>query len=77
MNENKNMTCDPCERDFEQKVNELVKEGKAPSHMARIKREHEVKAAFGAHHPAAAEKKQPEKQPAMASHAKCADKAKR
>lgn len=50
MKENKNMKCDPCEQDFKRKVNELVKEGHAPSHMERSKKEHEVKAAFSEHH---------------------------
>lgn len=52
MKESKEMKCDPCERDFEHKVGELVKEGKAPTHEERLKREHEVKSAFGVHHPA-------------------------
>lgn len=47
MKENNKTTCDPCEENFKHKVNELVKEGHAPSHMARQKREHEVKSAFG------------------------------
>lgn len=46
MKEDKNMKCDPCEKDFKHKVNELVKEGTAPSHMERERKEHEVKAAF-------------------------------
>lgn len=52
MKENNNTTCDPCERDFERSIEELVKEGKAPSHAERTEKEHEVKAAFSQQHPA-------------------------
>lgn len=52
MKENKNTVCDPCERDFEHKIHELVREGKAPSHDARAKREHEIKSVFGEDHSA-------------------------
>lgn len=52
MKDNKEMKCDPCEQDFKKKVNELVKEGKAPTHADRAKREHEIKSVFGEHkHP--------------------------
>lgn len=50
MKENKNTKCDPCERDFEHKIHELVREGTAPSHEARTKREHEIKSIFEAQH---------------------------
>lgn len=52
MKENENTTCDPCERDFEKSIEELVKEGKAPSHAERKEKEHEVNAAFVQQHPA-------------------------
>lgn len=52
MKENKNTTCDPCERDFQKSVDELVKEGKAPSHAERKEKEHEVNAAFSQQHAA-------------------------
>lgn len=52
MKEQNNTTCDPCERDFEHKIEELVREGEAPSRAARDKTEEEVKAAFGARHDA-------------------------
>lgn len=48
MKENKETTCTPCEENFERKVNELVEEGKAPSHEEREEREREIKAAFAA-----------------------------
>ncbi|WP_295938869.1 hypothetical protein [uncultured Alistipes sp.] len=45
MKEN-NTTCTPCEQNFENKIDELVKEGKTPTAKAREKKEAEVKAAF-------------------------------
>ena len=44
-----NTTCTPCEQNFERKVDELVKEGKAPTAKEREKREAEVEAAFAEH----------------------------
>lgn len=44
--ENKETTCTPCEQNFERKVDELVKEGKAPTAKEREEKEAEVKAAF-------------------------------
>lgn len=52
MKENKNTTCDPCEREFQKNVDELVKEGQAPSHAERKEKEHEVNAAFSQQHAA-------------------------
>ncbi|WP_418990624.1 hypothetical protein [Alistipes sp.] len=49
MNENKDTTCTPCERDFEHKVDELVREGQAPSHEEREQKEKEVRDAFSEH----------------------------
>lgn len=45
----KETTCTPCEQNFERKVDELVKEGEAPSAGERQKKEAEVKAAFAEH----------------------------
>lgn len=50
MKENTKTTCTPCEQNFENKVHELVKEGKAPTAKAREKKGSEVKAAFAGHH---------------------------
>lgn len=50
MKENKNTTCDPCERDFEHKIHELEREGQAPTSEERKACEEEVKAAFGGQH---------------------------
>lgn len=50
MKENKNTTCDPCERDFEHKIHELEREGQAPTSEERDACEEEVKAAFGGQH---------------------------
>ena len=49
MKENKETTCTPCEQNFEHKIDELVKEGKAPTTGERAKKEAEVKAAFTEH----------------------------
>lgn len=47
MKENKDTaTCDPCERTFEQNIDNLVKEGQAPSQKERDEKEQEVEAAF-------------------------------
>ena len=40
-------TCDPCEENFKNKTNDLVKEGTAPSQSEHRKREQEVKSAYG------------------------------
>lgn len=45
----KETTCTPCEQNFEHKVNELVREGKAPTAKERTEKEDEVKAAFAEH----------------------------
>lgn len=49
MKENKNETCTPCEENFERKVDELVREGEAPTTEERKKKEREVKDAFSEH----------------------------
>lgn len=71
MKDNNKTKCDPCEQDFKKKVNELVKEGKAPTHNERMKTEHEVKGAFGHQHvehkmPGKMDKHDTHKEPAMA-----------
>ena len=38
MKENKETTCTPCEQNFEHKIDELVKEGKAPTTGERAKK---------------------------------------
>lgn len=45
----KETTCTPCEQNFERKVNELVREGKAPTTKERAEKEDEVEAAFAEH----------------------------
>lgn len=44
-------TCDPCEENFKNKTNDLVKEGTAPSQAEHWKREQEVKSAYGSNMP--------------------------
>ena len=46
MKEDTKTTCTPCEQNFERKVDELVKEGKAPTAREREEKEAEVEAAF-------------------------------
>lgn len=67
MKANNKPTCDPCEQDFKKSVNELVREGQAPSHAEREKRSSEVKAAFG--HAAAQAGKAPADKPRVREHA--------
>ena len=42
MKEDTKTTCAPCEQNFERKVDELVKEGKAPTAREREEKEAEV-----------------------------------
>lgn len=46
MKENKNTTCEPCEENFERNIDEMVREGEAPSAQERRQKEEEVKSAF-------------------------------
>ncbi len=46
MKENEKTTCEPCERNFERNIHNLVKEGEAPTSKEREKKEKEVKEAF-------------------------------
>ena len=46
MKEDTKTTCTPCEQNFERKVDELVKEGKAPTARESEEKEAEVEAAF-------------------------------
>lgn len=46
MKENKNTTCEPCEENFERNIDEIVREGEAPSARERQQKEEEVKSAF-------------------------------
>ena len=38
--------CDPCQRDFDKNIDQMVKEGQSTSHKDRDKKEHEVNGAF-------------------------------
>lgn len=46
MKENEKTTCEPCERNFERNIHNLVKEGEAPTSKEREKKQKEVKEAF-------------------------------
>lgn len=51
MNENEKehkgqQPCDPCERNFERNIHQIVREGEAPTAEERARREHEVEEAF-------------------------------
>lgn len=46
MKENKDTTCTPCEENFERNIDNLVKEGEAPTAEERRKKEQEVESAF-------------------------------
>lgn len=46
MEENKNTTCEPCEQSFERNIDQLVKEGEAPTAQERREKEQEVESAF-------------------------------
>ena len=46
MKENKNTACEPCEQNFERNIDELVREGKAPTAKERERKEQEVESAF-------------------------------
>ncbi len=46
MKENKETTCTPCEENFERNIDEMVREGEAPTAKERREREQEVESAF-------------------------------
>lgn len=46
MKENKDAACTPCERNFERNIEEIVKEGEAPTGRERREKEREVESAF-------------------------------
>ena len=46
MKENKNTACEPCEEKFERNIEELVREGEAPTAEERRRKEREIESAF-------------------------------
>lgn len=46
MKENKNTACEPCEEKFERNIDELVREGEAPTAEERRRKEREIESAF-------------------------------
>lgn len=46
MEENNKTTCEPCEQNFERNIDNLVKEGEAPTAQERQEREKEIESAF-------------------------------
>lgn len=46
MKENENTTCTPCEENFERNIDEMVREGKAPTADERRQKEQEIESAF-------------------------------
>lgn len=58
MNENEKehkgqQSCDPCERNFERNIHQIVREGEAPTERERERKEQELREAFGEKHPEA------------------------